>query len=90
MSATDLSWFIDDRIARELQSVRGVGQINRVGGVNREINVTLDPIRMTALGVARLDDAAGLHAAGADLVVTTLDEIALDRLVEGRLKGRQA
>ncbi|MEQ1780106.1 MAG: efflux RND transporter permease subunit [Hyphomonadaceae bacterium] len=55
MSATDLSWFIDDRIARELQSVKGVGQINRVGGVNREINVTLDPIRMTALGVTASD-----------------------------------
>lgn len=55
MSATDLSWFIDDRIARELQSVRGVGQINRVGGVNREINVTLDPTRMTALGVTAAD-----------------------------------
>ncbi len=55
MSATDLSWFIDDRIARELQSVRGVGQINRVGGVEREINVTLDPIRMTAIGVTAAD-----------------------------------
>ncbi len=55
MSATELSWFIDDRIARELQSVKGVGQINRVGGVNREINVTLDPIRMTALGVTASD-----------------------------------
>lgn len=55
MSATDLSWFIDDRIARELQSVKGVGQINRVGGVEREINVTLDPIRMTALGVTAAD-----------------------------------
>jgi HAE1 family hydrophobic/amphiphilic exporter-1 len=46
MSPTDLSWFIDDRIARELQSVKGVGQISRVGGVNREINVVLDPVRM--------------------------------------------
>lgn len=55
MSATDLSWFIDDRIARELQSVKGVGQINRVGGVNREINVILDPIRMSALGVTASD-----------------------------------
>jgi len=55
MSATDLSWFISDRIARELQSVKGVGQINRVGGVNREINVTIDPIRMTALGVTASD-----------------------------------
>ena len=51
MSATDLSWFIDDRIARDLQSVGGVGQVSRVGGVNREINVVLDPVRMSAVGV---------------------------------------
>ncbi|HPI49760.1 MAG TPA: efflux RND transporter permease subunit, partial [Hyphomonadaceae bacterium] len=55
MSATELSWFIDDRIARELQSVRGVGQTTRVGGVNREINVTLDPVRMSSLGVIAAD-----------------------------------
>ena len=44
--------------------------------------------RMTALGVARLGDAAGLRAAGADLVVTTLDEIAIDQLADGRLNRR--
>ncbi|MDP3736582.1 MAG: efflux RND transporter permease subunit [Hyphomonadaceae bacterium] len=59
LSATDLSWFIDDTIARELQSVKGVGQVQRVGGVNREINVTLDPVRMAALGAtaAQVNDA---------------------------------
>ena len=41
--------------------------------------------RMTGLGVARLKDSAGLRAAGADLVVTSLDEVALDALVGGRL-----
>ncbi len=51
MAPTDLSWFIDDRISRELQAVRGVGQVLRVGGVDREINVTLDPVRMASLGV---------------------------------------
>jgi len=40
---------------------------------------------MTALGVARLDDAAGLHAADADLVVTSLDDVSLDRLAAGEL-----
>ena len=43
---------------------------------------------MTALGVARLHDAAGLHAEGADVVVTTLDEIAIEQLVTGRLTRR--
>jgi HAE1 family hydrophobic/amphiphilic exporter-1 len=51
MSPTDLSWFIDDTLTRALQAVPGVGQVNRIGGVDREINVTLDPVRMAALGL---------------------------------------
>ncbi|MGA9214481.1 MAG: HAD-IA family hydrolase, partial [Methylocella sp.] len=45
---------------------------------------------MTALGVARHSDAALLRAAGADLVVTSLDEIAVYELAEGRLCRRPA
>ncbi len=45
---------------------------------------------MAALGVARLDDAALLHAAGADLVVASLDDVALDELTQGRLRRRPA
>ena len=43
---------------------------------------------MAALGIARADDAELLAAAGADLVVTTLDDVDLDRLAEGRLDSR--
>ena len=45
--------------------------------------------RTTALGVARVGDAALLWTAGADLVVTSLDEIAVDELVAGRLRRRR-
>jgi beta-phosphoglucomutase len=45
---------------------------------------------MLALGVARLDDAAGLLAAGADLVVTSLDDVSIDELAAGRLLRRAA
>jgi beta-phosphoglucomutase len=44
--------------------------------------------RMTALGVARLGDTSLLRTAGADLVVTSLDEIATDELADGRLCRR--
>jgi beta-phosphoglucomutase len=44
--------------------------------------------RMTALGVARLRDVALLREAGADLVVTSLDEIVIDELADGRLCRR--
>lgn len=46
--------------------------------------------RMAALGVARLGDAASLGLAGADLVVTSLNEVAIDALADGRLCRRSA
>jgi trehalose/maltose hydrolase-like predicted phosphorylase/beta-phosphoglucomutase-like phosphatase (HAD superfamily) len=45
---------------------------------------------MAALGVARLDDRDMLLEAGADLVVTTLDDVSLRALAEGRLEERRA
>ncbi len=42
--------------------------------------------RMAGLGVARLGDAALLRAAHADLVVTSLDEVAVDALAAGQLR----
>jgi beta-phosphoglucomutase len=43
---------------------------------------------MAALGLARADDADLLAEAGADLVVTTLDDVDLGALAEGRLARR--
>jgi len=51
MSDEQLSWYVDDRIARELQTVAGVAQVTRVGGVAREINVIVDPDRLAARGL---------------------------------------
>jgi HAD superfamily hydrolase (TIGR01509 family) len=45
---------------------------------------------MAALGIARGDDAELLAGVGADLVVTSLDDVALDLLAEGRLAAGPA
>lgn len=50
-SISELSWLIDNGIARRLLAVRGVGQVQRSGGVDREIRINLDPARMDAFGV---------------------------------------
>jgi multidrug efflux pump subunit AcrB len=50
-----ISWFVDHDITRRLLAVRGVGAVARVGGVSREIRVTLDPLRLQALGANALD-----------------------------------
>ncbi len=45
---------------------------------------------MAALGVARLGDEELLVKAGADLVVTSLDDVSVEALAEGRLEQRKA
>ncbi len=46
-----LSWFVDNDITKCLISIPGVGAVNRVGGVSREVRVSLDPVRMQSLGI---------------------------------------
>jgi beta-phosphoglucomutase-like phosphatase (HAD superfamily) len=43
---------------------------------------------IAALGIARADDAQALAGAGADLVVTSLDDVDTDQLTQGRLVSR--
>lgn len=50
-----LSWYVDNTITKTLLNVKGVGAVNRVGGVTREVVVELDPLKMQALGVSALD-----------------------------------
>jgi len=46
-----LSYFVDDVVKRALQGVRNVAQVERIGGVEREILVSLDPDRLQAAGL---------------------------------------
>jgi multidrug efflux pump subunit AcrB len=55
MDEEALSWFVDHEVSRKLLAVRGVGAVTRVGGVNREIRVALDPARLQALGATAAD-----------------------------------
>jgi multidrug efflux pump subunit AcrB len=51
MTLEQLSWFVDSTITRRLQSVPGMGDVTRSGGVSREIRIILDPVRMQSLGL---------------------------------------
>ena len=55
LDAEALSWFVDNEVARKLLAVRGVGAVNRVGGVTREVRVALDPSKLQALGASASD-----------------------------------
>jgi len=55
MDEEALSWFVDNELSRKLLAIPGVGAVNRVGGVSREVRVALDPLRLEALGVTAAD-----------------------------------
>ena len=63
----DLSWFVDDVVKRELQGIRGVGLVERVGGVDREILVSLDQDRLQAVGLTALDVSQRLRGTNVDV-----------------------
>ena len=50
-SVENLSDLVDRTIATELLSVKGVAQVQRFGGVDREIIIDLDPNELDALGI---------------------------------------
>jgi hydrophobe/amphiphile efflux-1 (HAE1) family protein len=66
-TAEQVSWFVDDVIAGALKGVRGVAQVKRAGGVDREIRVSLLPDRLMALGITAPDVNEQLRATNVDL-----------------------
>ncbi len=67
MTLEELSWYVDDTVKRELQGLKGVGRVERYGGVSREIRLALNPDRLMALGVTAADVSRQLRATNADL-----------------------
>ncbi len=67
MTPEDLSWFVDDVVARQIQGLRGVGGVERLGGVAREVRVTLKPDRLLALGITAADVNRQLRLTSADM-----------------------
>jgi multidrug efflux pump subunit AcrB len=51
MSLQELSWYIDNTVAKRLLGVPGIAAVSRGGGVDREIRVILDPPALQAQGI---------------------------------------
>jgi hydrophobe/amphiphile efflux-1 (HAE1) family protein len=62
MTEESLTWFVDNEVAKAMRATAGVGEVQRVGGVDREVRVELDPAKLNGLGVTAATVAAQLTA----------------------------
>lgn len=61
MDEAELSWFVDNDVGKNLLSVAGVGDVTRLGGLDREIRVELDPTKLLALNVTAAEISSQLR-----------------------------
>ena len=66
MSPEQISWFVDNEVSRSLLAISGVGEVNRSGGVNREIRVELDPDRLASYGLTAASVSQSLTSVNSD------------------------
>ena len=55
LDAEALSWFIDNEVRKRLLAISGIGAVSRVGGVDREVRVSLEPDQLLALNASAAD-----------------------------------
>jgi multidrug efflux pump subunit AcrB len=51
MTLEQLSWYVDNDVAKKLRGISGVAAVSREGGVDREIRVILKPAALEAQGL---------------------------------------
>lgn len=61
LSEAEISWFVDNTISKTLLGSEGVGRITRVGGVDREIRVELDPLKLESANLSAKDVSGQLN-----------------------------
>ncbi|MFH1794160.1 MAG: efflux RND transporter permease subunit [Pseudomonadota bacterium] len=66
LNETELSWFVDNDMTKALLSVSGVGEVSRVGGIDREVHVDLNPQIMGSLGITAASVSSSLRSVQSD------------------------
>src|SRR5262249_3892243 len=84
----DITEVADKIVRRRLENVSGVGQIQIVGGRKRQINVTVDPVKLRATGLTVVDVQRTIAGQNVTMPGGSLNSGPRD--VTLRVKGRAA
>lgn len=67
MRTEELSWYVDDTLSRELLAIRGVAKVERNGGIDHEITISLNPAKLESFGITASDISRQLTVNNIDL-----------------------
>lgn len=89
MSLRDLTALTEDVIEPRLSSIQGVGRASVVGGIPRQLNVLVDPDRLTAFGVGVGEVTAALGQENQDLPAGSIQQgLEVQSIqIEGRIEN---
>jgi len=87
LSQERLTSLADDVVKPSLQQIGGVGVVNLFGDREREVRVTLDPVRLRAFGLTPLDAVAAMRAQDLDMAGGRTVEPGMERTVKLRAES---
>ncbi|MRX50062.1 AcrB/AcrD/AcrF family protein [Paracoccus sp. S-4012] len=83
-SIPELTTLTEDMIVNPLRNVGGVGSVSVVGGLPAQVDVTLDPERLAAQGIAVTEVMAAIRDNAADLPAGEINEGATQQSIQIR------
>jgi HAE1 family hydrophobic/amphiphilic exporter-1 len=81
-SLRELTTLADQVIKKRLENVRGVGQVNLVGGVKREVQIYLKPAQLEALAIGVDQVINAIRAENQELPLGALRSLEQERVVQ--------
>ena len=83
-SLADLRSLQDWNLRFQLQSVPGVAEVAPVGGFVRQVQVTMDPVRLEAYGVSTMDVVRAVRDANLEMGARLMEFAGTEFMVRGR------
>src|SRR5690606_27752103 len=86
-----LTAITQDIIAKRISNIDGVGSASVVGGVPRQLNIEIDPDRLTAFNISPSAVVSALQAANRDMAAGSITQDSIVQSIQGRgrLEGGQ-
>ena len=91
LSERDLTAITTDIIAKRISNIDGVGSATVVGGVPRQLNIEIDPDRLTAFNISPNAVVSALQAANRDMAAGSITQDSIVQAIQvlGRLEDEQ-